>query len=231
MKRTAFTLIELLVVIAIIAILAAILFPVFAQAREKARQTMCLSNTKQIASATMMYVQDYDETFPKAWPGFGLPAPYTDELKWYRLIDPYVKNGGDKADQGVFLCPSWQQSYYAQRSYGWNIGTYPGTNCPDGTTRLYCNGFGYYPGDRLPELTLSRISKPAETIFCGDISKYPTTATSGNELYVVWRNEDIAYTPNLHQGGANYCFADGHAKWLHQKAAHGNRDLFNALKP
>ncbi len=63
-RRRAFTLIELLVVIAIIAILAAILFPVFAQAREKARQTSCLSNHKQYALATLMYVQDYDETFP-----------------------------------------------------------------------------------------------------------------------------------------------------------------------
>jgi prepilin-type N-terminal cleavage/methylation domain-containing protein len=65
-RRNAFTLIELLVVIAIIAILAAILFPVFAHAREKARQTSCLSNAKQLGTATMMYVQDYDETYPKA---------------------------------------------------------------------------------------------------------------------------------------------------------------------
>ena len=64
MKNRAFTLIELLVVIAIIAILAAILFPVFAQAREKARQTACLSNAKQLGTATIMYVQDYDETLP-----------------------------------------------------------------------------------------------------------------------------------------------------------------------
>jgi prepilin-type N-terminal cleavage/methylation domain-containing protein len=63
LDRHGFTLIELLVVIAIIAILAAILFPVFAQAREKARQTACLSNTKQIGTAFMMYVQDYDEAF------------------------------------------------------------------------------------------------------------------------------------------------------------------------
>jgi prepilin-type N-terminal cleavage/methylation domain-containing protein len=67
--RTGFTLIELLVVIAIIAILAAILFPVFAQAREKARQSGCLSNLKQIGTALMMYTQDYDEAFPCTWYG------------------------------------------------------------------------------------------------------------------------------------------------------------------
>jgi len=72
--QRGFTLIELLVVIAIIAILAAILFPVFAQARESSRKTQCLSNTRQIGTAVMMYVQDYDEVFfPQPWPGGGAP--------------------------------------------------------------------------------------------------------------------------------------------------------------
>src|SRR3984893_16503713 len=99
MKRIrAFTLIELLVVIAIIAILAAILFPVFAQARDKARQSSCLSNMKQITTAVVMYVQDYDERFPYAigwqqtgcqnrgawWGGGG--------LGWFEATQPYTKN-------------------------------------------------------------------------------------------------------------------------------------------
>lgn len=108
-KKQAFTLIELLVVIAIIAILAAILFPVFAQAREKARQITCVSNEKQMGLALLQYVQDFDEMLPL--------AQYQDNLgvnhDWASLINPYVKNGvvnGPGADTGVngiWHCPSF----------------------------------------------------------------------------------------------------------------------------
>src|SRR5438552_10116103 len=102
-KTSAFTLIELLVVIAIIAILAAILFPVFAQAREKARQTMCVSNMKQITLADLMYAQDYDETGAPSWVVYAgggdvlnYHAPFTGITwggYWPDLIYPYVKAG------------------------------------------------------------------------------------------------------------------------------------------
>jgi prepilin-type N-terminal cleavage/methylation domain-containing protein len=104
---SAFTLIELLVVIAIIAILAAILFPVFAQAREKARQAACLSNQKQLGTSIMMYVQDYDETYPPA--DYNGPARYN----WYLLIEPYLKAGLTVGTQSpgqkksIFVCPSY----------------------------------------------------------------------------------------------------------------------------
>jgi prepilin-type N-terminal cleavage/methylation domain-containing protein/prepilin-type processing-associated H-X9-DG protein len=103
MRRTGFTLIELLVVIAIIAILAAILFPVFAAAREKARQTECLSNVKQIVLGVFGYVQDYDETLPmlayRSVRQGNIQCAYT----FLTAIDPYIK---DKKDKGLFSCPS-----------------------------------------------------------------------------------------------------------------------------
>src|SRR5438093_731821 len=106
-----FTLIELLVVIAIIAILAAILFPVFAQARAKARSAQCLSNLKQIAMATRMYSQDYDEVLVPLYlysshPSAGTQPTGTPYLLWFEdLLQPYVKSSS------VFVCPDWSNTY------------------------------------------------------------------------------------------------------------------------
>nr|CAA9271610.1 hypothetical protein AVDCRST_MAG63-2966 [uncultured Armatimonadetes bacterium] len=99
-ERRAFTLIELLVVIAIIAILAAILFPVFAQAREKARQASCLSNEKQIGLAIMQYKQDYDERYPFAYVYKNDTNSSQGYSTWSGVVQPYIKN------EGVFRCPS-----------------------------------------------------------------------------------------------------------------------------
>src|SRR5438132_11347977 len=106
-NRTGFTLIELLVVIAIIAILAAILFPVFAQAREKARQTMCLSNMKQWGNGFMMYSQDYDDTLPSQQYG-------TPNVAWFSVIQPYAEKANVTANNSlngqagakIAICPS-----------------------------------------------------------------------------------------------------------------------------
>lgn len=142
-NKKGFTLIELLVVIAIIAILAAILFPVFAKAREKARQTNCLSNLKQIGNGFAMYNQDYDGCYPCTdpayWPGYALPAycgeSASDAGDWFKnytyvaQLQPYIKN------VQLFKCPSdpntvvthqagrtftsyWYRVFYG----GWNIG-------------------------------------------------------------------------------------------------------------
>jgi prepilin-type N-terminal cleavage/methylation domain-containing protein len=120
-----FTLIELLVVIAIIAILAAILFPVFAQARESARKTACLSNMKQIGLAITMYIGDHDEKFfIQPWPG-GCPTNETGYFQynpnhprqhWATMIHPYVKNAG------VFDCPSYEGEWYYASYALWECG-------------------------------------------------------------------------------------------------------------
>jgi prepilin-type N-terminal cleavage/methylation domain-containing protein/prepilin-type processing-associated H-X9-DG protein len=118
-KRTAFTLIELLVVIAIIAILAAILFPVFAQAREQARKTTCLSNEKQVSLAMLMYVQDYDESMPLIFEpansstdttSFGYSAGW-NQYTWQNLVQPYIKNWA------AFICPDSGLTKSAPTSY------------------------------------------------------------------------------------------------------------------
>ena len=140
MQRRGFTLIELLVVIAIIAILAAILFPVFAKAREKARQSSCLSNVKQLMLGATMYAQDYDETMI---PGSRMSSG-ANEYRWYQAIEPYLKNSQ------ILVCPSKPNSTLG---YGWNY-----------------QEFGYRDGSHGTgwATTLGAIEYPAETILLGD---------------------------------------------------------------
>ncbi len=114
-----------MVVIAIIAILAAILFPVFAKARDKARQTACLSNMKQVGTAGMLYLQDYDEMLPPADASrFGFAAD------WSGLLQPYIKNGAAYSATGVFTCPAFPRDEGSQfkvldNTFGWMGGMPP----------------------------------------------------------------------------------------------------------
>lgn len=134
-NQKGFTLIELLVVIAIIAILAAILFPVFAQAREKARAISCLSNSRQLASANYMYTQDYDETLLPA-ANYAVNPPTI----WIEAIIPYIKN------EQIFLCPSasgarfpasWSLRNFAPLGYNSQTGIDPrGLESPTSTMSL-----------------------------------------------------------------------------------------------
>lgn len=134
-RRNGFTLIELLVVIAIVAILAAILFPVFSQAREKARGMSCMSNVRNVGIALSLYVQDYDETFPmNAYcdpKANKIPNPW---MYWTDVIDPYVKQGNKDValgqpinSGGIYRCPS-NSAEYQNGHYGLHMDLFPGGN-------------------------------------------------------------------------------------------------------
>jgi len=183
-NRSGFTLIELLVVIAIIAILAAILFPVFAQARESARKTSCLSNAKQLGLGITMYIQDYDETMVMAWnltqPGElrDNGAVYRQWTTWTKNVQPYVKN------VPILLCPDNKFNAFIQSanatarseiysSYGFNYGylnTYAGADS-DGSSYLF-----------LP-IGLAGVNKPATTVMIAD-DQGPNYATADHAY--VW---------------------------------------------
>ncbi len=225
LPASGFTLIELLVVIAIIAILAAILFPVFAQARAKARQAACLSNLKQIGTAEQMYMQDYDETIHEVLSCGAVSKADTCRITYAELLQPYVKN------IGVFACPDTNLDKsditYDNRNFfsvGMNIylGLYYNYyyNAPEfmnatglGEGPAETKGFanGSYPR----AVNSSLIAYPAQTaIFCDSFDK-TVGATLPRGYYV-----DAAYGKGIrygvsdrHQTGTTIVFVDGHAKW------------------
>lgn len=166
--QRGFTLIELLVVIAIIAILAAILFPVFAQAREQARKTSCLSNIKELALGATMYTQDYDETlvppFDAASPGLLRDdgSKYRCYQPWTSLVQSYIKNKDinvcpDGRDNG-FITSTNSTRKLLYGAYGWNYGylsTYSGSDAAGCT-------------DQWNGLSLAAINRPAGTVMMAD---------------------------------------------------------------
>jgi len=226
--RRGFTLIELLVVIAIIAILAAILFPVFARAREKARQTSCLSNIKQLMLGVIMYQQDYDERNVNLFISqAGAPWPMRPvdvsnppdgqvigAYSWRAVIQPYVKN------QQLLACPSQPDNngqrqgacgqgwYQVRYGYGFNMTNVSGR--PDGQA-------------------LSWFQKPANTIALADVnccgkSCFAVSCCVGSgpaQLSAFTQAELDAprwdgIVSTRHNEGANFAFYDGHAKWRRQ---------------
>jgi prepilin-type N-terminal cleavage/methylation domain-containing protein/prepilin-type processing-associated H-X9-DG protein len=200
-RSAGFTLIELLVVIAIIAILAAILFPVFAQAREKARTTACLSQAKQMGTALDMYTQDYDESLPRLW----TCCPARD---WTTDLLPYIRTGSlaDAARINAALAKDRLDLFTAAQPFYQCPSKGPSRD-PRGFRRGY--GYnGYLAGDQ--PLRLAAISAPSETLAFGDVygevdRLYPYAAPIGDDRF---------YPEARHSGGLNTTFADGHARWV-----------------
>jgi prepilin-type N-terminal cleavage/methylation domain-containing protein/prepilin-type processing-associated H-X9-DG protein len=235
MHRRGFTLIELLVVIAIIAILAAILFPVFAQAREQARKTSCLSSQKQNGLGCMMYAQDYDETYVQAsdWNQRNSPAHVTATspngvLNWTALIQPYVKS----YELVEFGCAS---ANYPRSPWGElpdpNDGNRPAP-ATRGPEYSYNHMFGLNGAAWGSYVTTSMAApeRPAETIMvteCGTVggmdARYGTYWTpwwydhyyydfGPMEGAAAWWRPPVAHNSSNNDGGVNMVFADGHAK-------------------
>jgi len=239
--RQGFTLIELLVVIAIIAILAAILFPVFAQAREKARQTACLSNMKQIALGVQMYTQDYDELLPVA----GYNAQCRGRWQWQ--VYPYVKNAQ------IFTCPNLANSPWVATSANFTCPQPAPNNIVVNVGQSDRGGYGWSYAlqgdsggvtgaalDKAPGYSLARIAKPADTIIIGETGfsggtsqgagwavmaadpRLPYAASftqpglffQGRHNTVKTRTDTNGGYPLPIDGRANVAFLDGHAKNL-----------------
>ena len=233
--RKGFTLIELLGVSAIIAILAAILFPVFARAREKARQASCQSNLKELALGTLMYAQDFDECYP-CW---DRTLSETDSPFYpSRAIMPYVKN------LQIFTCPSGNDipGSHTSDPNTWN-------SYGRGAVRFHIPGPGsmgyawnYYIFHRTTPYKMAQIKYPAGTFMVSD-----SAHMWGGNGAILWANaccdgqgtdgapldgflSDGTPTPDhfsRHNGGENHAYLDGHVKWHTSRGVFGNwRDYF-----
>ena len=207
MCRRGFTLIELLVVIAIIAILAAILFPVFARAREKARQASCESNLKQLGLGVMMYAQDYDERLPnqatKCW-----GAPLLAQIPFYVRVNPYIKNWQ------VWACPSANENYGCSNNsahyfavndaitYGLVPSTFQLSYVYDEDLDGNVRALGWY-------------NAPASTFLLGDGNAFPRPgAVAYPRVCGGDCNAPLQIQNNTrHNGGSNIVYMDGHVKW------------------
>jgi prepilin-type N-terminal cleavage/methylation domain-containing protein/prepilin-type processing-associated H-X9-DG protein len=219
-RQRAFTLIELLVVIAIIAILAAILFPVFAQAREQARRTACLSNVRQTGLAYAMYVQDYDEMTPTVWGDFSQSPVYIYDF--WQLTLPYIKT------VNLFFCPDYSKTGCGAAEgandaapgarcigYGSNWG--PMQSFGNGTTEGGLYGPFVIQGtiQYASGVSIASIVSPANCYAFGDSSDEPWYTITMGSILSSYSNDGGTISTNgamRHGGRFNFAFTDGHAK-------------------
>ncbi len=238
MRKRGFTLIELLVVIAIIAILAAILFPVFAQAREKARQTTCASNLRQVTMAGLMYIQDYDETlFHGAYLGAGGSVGNLGFYQWPWLLRPYVKS------PQAFWCPSEPETIYRQPNYqyfDYIFGRHPAWGYNVAFLTVPSEPLAIYDSQEFRGKPLAAVSRPAEILMFVESATLTPPRGGGSDPNYRWIGYYFVTPPRLwteqlplsrfsyghvyprhmlrnrenpREGGfANVAFVDGHIK-------------------
>jgi len=223
-RRSGFTLIELLVVIAIISILAAILFPVFSQAREKARQTSCLSNIKQLSLGLLMYAQDYDDKLPTYFWSEG-DAGIPNSTTWWGGIEPYVRN------TQIYACPS--SALPGHHTFQVWIDNTPGfANAPNLSINY---GYNELIGNVAGGMKMARLNADvANTVLLADCTStwiggyWSLSFPARAKLYrVAYADGDFpcgcppadpaAQGRAVHNGGSNLGFADGHAKWVNSE--------------
>jgi prepilin-type N-terminal cleavage/methylation domain-containing protein/prepilin-type processing-associated H-X9-DG protein len=229
-RKAAFTLIELLVVIAIIAIIAAILFPVFAHVRGKAWQATCLSNQKQIAAGWLMYIQDYDETFPfvlnvgandmnnggygdnEKWPAVPGVTGQEPRFQLVTLVIPYVKN------PALWYCPSVGPNGTCEACLKWGIWKKGATMQDQGTSYMY--NYCPSPFPYVPRKGILMGGKPYAIL--REPARWPMLREQPNGFGFTGNVADPPASAIPHFGGMNVAYGDGHVKFYRIETADGS---------
>lgn len=231
MKRKGFTLIELLVVVAIIALLAAILFPVFARARENARRSSCQSNLKQVGLGVIQYVQDHDERYPLYY-----YAENSTNLYWYNFIEPYTKS------TQIYRCPSSPHrnklmqygNYGANRSVLYSVNNATTLH----TARIVSSATSYMIFDAgsvgMLSTDVTAPSRDDREYIPGTGPGSPSNLSTSDNWKSGYSDLEVDFTSGRHFGGVNMLYADGHVKWLQSQhviseASKGTAGAWNPL--